>query len=125
MLLGTSLTITSPGTIKTEEAMTTNVTWILSESFDPYIVGAKILVYQGYIDDGNIIITLTGGNVPICNPFVNNISCIADGLRVGFNITNIQPNNASRYSIEVEMKPFGDYVKDETAVLYIYRKLLI
>jgi hypothetical protein len=119
------VTITSPGTVKTEKGMTTNLTLMLSESFDPYIIGAKIMVYQGYIDDGNIIITLTGGNVPICNPFVNNISCIADGLRVGFNITNIQPNNASRYSIEVEMKPFGDYVKDETAVLYIYRKLLI
>ena len=63
MLLGTSVTITSPGTIKTEEAMTTNVTWILSESFDPYIVGAKITVYQGYIDDENKIITLTGGTV--------------------------------------------------------------
>ena len=67
--------------------MTTNVTWILSESFDPYIVGAKITVYQGYIDDENIIITLTGGIVPFCNPFVNTISCIADGLHVGFNIT--------------------------------------
>ena len=105
--------------------MTANLTWMLSESFDPYTSGAKIKVYQGYIDAGNKIITLTGGTVPVCNPFVNNISCITDGLHVGFNITNIQPNNASRYSIEVEMKPIGDYVKDETAVLYIYGKLLI
>ena len=99
--------------------MTTDVTWLLSESFDPYTDGSRIRVYQGYINDGNKISTLVGGTVPVCNPFVNDISCIADGLHVGFNITNIQPNNASRYSIEVEMKPYGDYVKDETAVLYI------
>ena len=114
------MTIKSPGIIKTEEGMEKDIIWTLSEPFDTTITGAGFYVYKGYIDDGNYIVTYQAGSAAQCYPIVSDVSCITEGRRVGFNIRNIQANNASRYSIDIVMKPYGDAVRDENATLYIY-----
>ena len=123
ILQGSALTITSLETVKVELGQTADVRWNLSEPFDPSVLGSRFEVYRGYISESDNILVYIGGSSPFCAPIAANVSCIVDGYQVGFNITNIQPNNASRYSISVMTEPFGPTEgTNEDAVLYVYGK---
>ena len=115
------MTITPANTIKTELGMTTNVTWTLSEPFNPNSTVHKYKVYRGYIENSDLVVRFYGGPTPTCDTNNPRISCITNGYEVGFNIADIQLNNASRYSIQVFLDPFDDEgTSNQDAILYIY-----
>ena len=116
--------MTSLETVKVELGQTADVRWNLSEPFIPSVLGSIFEVYRGYISESDSILVYIGGSSPFCAPIAANISCIVDSYQVGFNITNIQSNNASRYSIYVMTEPWGPTEgANEDAILYVYGKL--
>ena len=103
----------SPGIIKRYETTSAEFRWTLLDTFVP----GNIYIHKGG-DTGNIIVSAAGGR---CTTADTSLSCITEDKEVGFGISNIDKDDASRYSISVRSGTAGT-VTDTNGVLYVYRK---
>ena len=117
--------VASPGTKQTEEYFDVDFRWTLSAPFDTEYPSANIEIYKGDTS-GYVIVRYVAGPPGTpghgCNTYGDSsLSCITEGTRVGFSISDIRTSDASRYIIRVDPGT-GTYVEDSDTVLYIYRK---
>ena len=123
---GSALIISGPGVVKKETAKTADFRWNLTEPFNAGYFLSIFLIYKGHPDTGPLVLQFLGGSTGgTCSTFVDpSLDCITDGQQIGFNITAISDNNASVYSLSVDLDvsvaPTYEYNSD--SLLYIYSK---
>ena len=121
---GSALIISAPGVVTKETANNADFTWNLTEPYNNSSFYSIFWIHKGYPGTGPLILQFTGG---ICSTYnYTSLDCITDGKQIGFNITNISDNNASVYSLSVDLDlivspPFEN---DSGALLYIYSEYI-
>ena len=109
---------TSPGTIKSEEESTEDVSWTLSEHFHTSYNDAYVKVYKGIPADGVIAMEYISG-VGCDTRNDTRVTCVVENATVGMHIANVSIEHASLYSAQVKNGADTE-VEDSDAMLYIY-----
>ena len=98
-------------------------TWDLADVFDVNYAIARFEIYKAF---DTLILQFEGGSGGgLCKIFGDtSLACITNGNQIGFSITDVDDDRASRYSINVDLDRVADppAEKNSNAILYIYSK---